>query len=406
MADVFISYSKQAPQPTRDLARDLEERGFTVWWDTELLAGDEFHDKIKEEITTAKIVIVIWSPASVKSSWVQAEASLASGQNKLLTVCTPDIDVREVPLPFNTLHTEKIANREKIVAAFATRGLLPRDEARAKMARRADELCQRAIKYRDGKGEPFDISKAVKLLLEAIELGNVEAKIVLAGIYTNARFGLKLRPTEALRLLFEAKAAGQILAGSIIGLMHLHGLGIAKDTQEGLRFLEEAAEANVPVAIWLLGLGYHYGVEGIPISIPLALKYYEQGAALGDPTSIYKLGTMYCDGDGVPQDWQRGVAYVKKASDLGWVGASVQLALLMIEGVHTQRDVAQGLAILEREVRTAEGPFRAHALCKLGLVYLFGKGIDKNVPKGLDLLRQAAELGNAEAATELKRSRF
>ena len=109
MADVFISYSKQAPQPTRDLARDLEERGFTVWWDTELLAGDEFHDKIKEEITAAKIVIVIWSPASIKSSWVQAEASLASGQNKLLTVCTPDIDVREVPLPFNMLYTEKIA---------------------------------------------------------------------------------------------------------------------------------------------------------------------------------------------------------------------------------------------------------------------------------------------------------
>src|SRR5262249_2599882 len=149
-------------------------------------------------------------------------------------------------------------------------------------------------------------------------------------------------PTEALRLLFEAKAAGHLLAGPWIGLMHLHGLRIAKDTQEGLRFLEEAADGNVPLALWLLGLAYHYGAEGIPISIPLALKYYERGAAIGDPTSIYKLGTIYCDGDGVPQDWQRGVSYLKKASDLGWVPASVQLAVLMIEGVHTQRDVAQG----------------------------------------------------------------
>ena len=178
-------------------------------------------------------------------------------------------------------------------------------------------------------------------------------------------------------------------------------MGIAKDTQEGLRYLEEAADANVPLAFWLLGLGYHYGGEGIPISIPLAFKYYERGAALGDPTAIYKLGMIYCDGDGVPQDWQRGVVYLKKASDLGWVPATVQLALLMIEGVHTQRDVAQGLAILERESRTAEGPYRAHALCKLGRVYLFGAGIERNVRKGLDLLHQAAELGNAEAATEL-----
>jgi len=401
MADVFISYSKQAPQPTRDLARDLEERGFTLWWDTELLAGDEFHDKIKREIIAAKIVIVIWSPASVKSSWVQAEANLASGQNKLLTVCTSDLDVREVPLPFNMLQTEKIANREKIVAAFAARGLLPRDEARAKMARRADELYQRAVKCRDGKGEPVDISKAVKLLLEAIELGHIEAKIALAGIYVNAGFGLKLRPTEALRLLFEAKATGHLVAGPIIGLMHLDGLGIAKDTQEGLRFLEEAADGNNPFAIFNLALTYHYGREGIPISIPLAFKYYERGAALGDPTSIYKLGVIYCDGDGVPQDWQRGVAYLKKASDLGWVAASVSLAMLMIEGIHTQRDVAQGLAILEREVQTAEGPYRAHALCKLGFVYLYGKGIERNARKGLDLVHQAAELGNAEAAGEL-----
>jgi TIR domain len=39
MADVFISYSKQYVQLTRDLASDLEAKGLTVWWDTDLLAG-------------------------------------------------------------------------------------------------------------------------------------------------------------------------------------------------------------------------------------------------------------------------------------------------------------------------------------------------------------------------------
>jgi hypothetical protein len=33
MADIFISYSKQHPQPTRDLAAYLEQEGYSVWWD-------------------------------------------------------------------------------------------------------------------------------------------------------------------------------------------------------------------------------------------------------------------------------------------------------------------------------------------------------------------------------------
>src|SRR5262245_52702805 len=402
MADVFISYSKEAPQPTRDLARDLEVRGFTVWWDTELLAGDEFHKRIAEEIAAARVAVVVWSPASIKSSWVQAEATLASGQNKLLTVCTPDIDVKEVPLPFNLLHTEKIAERDRIVAAFAARGVLPREEAGAKKARRAEELYQRAMEHREGRGRPVDIPEAIKLLQEAVQLDHVQAKVLLANLYLQGQHGLKQRPAEALRLLYEAKAAGNLAAGMAIGMMHLKGDGIAKDTDEGLRLVQEASDANFPLANWCLGLGYHYGGDDIPVSFALALKYYERGAALGDPMCLYKLGHMYCDGDGVPKDWQRGVAYLEKASDLGWVPATVQLALLMIDGLGVQKDVAGGLALLEREAQTADyGLFRAHALNKLGRIYLGGVGVDRDVRKGLDLLHQAAELDDAEAATVL-----
>jgi TPR repeat protein len=402
MADVFISYSKQAPQPTRDLARDLEARGFTVWWDTELLAGDEFHERIKEQITAARVAVVIWSPASIKSSWVQAEATLASGQNKLLTVCTPDTDVAEVPLPFNLLHIEKIAERDRIVAAFAARGLLPRDEAKAKIARRAEELYQQAIEHRDGRSRSVDIPEAIKLLQEAVRLDHVLAKVALASLYTDERYGLQQRPAEALRLLYEAKAAGDLGAGMKIALMHFEGTGIPKDTHEGFRLLQETADANFPLAISWLGLVYHNGLYETPRSIPLALKYYERGATLGDEVSMYELADIYLQGDGVPKDWQRGIDYLKKSSDLGWVPATVRLAVLMIEGIGDQKDVAGGLAILEQVARTADGYYRAHALAKLGHIYLFGVGAERDVRKGLDLIHQAAELGdNKGAGTEL-----
>jgi hypothetical protein len=168
MADIFISYSKQAPHYTRDLAQRLEIRGFTVWWDTELLPGDKFHDKIRDEITGAKVVIVIWSPASVESAWVQAEARMASAQNKLLTVCTPDLDASRVPMPFNMLHIEKIGDHDKLISAFAARGLHPRDEAKARLAQRGEECIRLAEKCYHGDGQPIDMDQAITVIPDGI----------------------------------------------------------------------------------------------------------------------------------------------------------------------------------------------------------------------------------------------
>jgi hypothetical protein len=44
MADIFISYSKESRSETERLARELQAKGFTVWWDTRLVAGESFRD--------------------------------------------------------------------------------------------------------------------------------------------------------------------------------------------------------------------------------------------------------------------------------------------------------------------------------------------------------------------------
>jgi hypothetical protein len=70
MADIFVSYSKQEPEPTRKLATDLEARGYSVWWDKSLLAAANFRQVVLNELAAAKEVTVIWTPSAVKSDWV------------------------------------------------------------------------------------------------------------------------------------------------------------------------------------------------------------------------------------------------------------------------------------------------------------------------------------------------
>src|SRR5262245_7420689 len=90
-ADIVISYSQGAPEPTQALAADLTRLDYAVWFDSYLLPMDVFWKVIQEKIRAAKAVIMIWSPPSIGSKWVYAEAKLADDLGKLICVRTPDL---------------------------------------------------------------------------------------------------------------------------------------------------------------------------------------------------------------------------------------------------------------------------------------------------------------------------
>ena len=129
MADVFISYSKPYIGLTRDLAKDLEGKGLTVWWDTELLAGESFRQRIIQELHDCNAAIVIWTPQSLTSDYVISEAERARKAGKLIQVRTADVEPSELPPPFDTGHASLIEDRKAIYGALAKLGVL-RNESR------------------------------------------------------------------------------------------------------------------------------------------------------------------------------------------------------------------------------------------------------------------------------------
>ncbi len=114
---IFISYSKAEPGPTEKLAKFLTARGYIVWWDTNLNAGEVFRKVIDRELDAADAVIVIWTPNSVASDWVIAEADHAARQNKLITVRTQDLQPWRIPKPYNTYQTDTVDNHQGILRA-------------------------------------------------------------------------------------------------------------------------------------------------------------------------------------------------------------------------------------------------------------------------------------------------
>ena len=65
-----------------------------------------------------------------------------------------------------------------------------------------------------------------------------------------------------------------------------------------------------------LGLLYMYG-KGVARDYAEARRLFEQGAALGEPSTMNGLGVMYSEGDGVPRDLRIARQWFEKAAALG-----------------------------------------------------------------------------------------
>lgn len=103
--DVFLSYARQDRALARVIAEGLRQEGLTVWWDASLRSGETFDEVIERNLKEAHAVVVLWSPASVASRWVRAEATLADRRNKLVPAIIAACDR---PIIFELTHTAEL----------------------------------------------------------------------------------------------------------------------------------------------------------------------------------------------------------------------------------------------------------------------------------------------------------
>lgn len=103
MADVFLSYASGDRDRVRPLAEALQARGFSIWWDRQLGAGEDYAVVIDRQLRSAKAVIVVWTQGSVLSTYVRDEAGRARDEGRFLPVLLDRVDI---PLGFGAFQAE------------------------------------------------------------------------------------------------------------------------------------------------------------------------------------------------------------------------------------------------------------------------------------------------------------
>ena len=86
---VFLSYAQGDNVIARQIVEALKKAGLKVWFDEwALRAGDSIAQRIDQAVETSDLFIVLLSPRSVKSKWVQKELNAALSRELTLRAVT------------------------------------------------------------------------------------------------------------------------------------------------------------------------------------------------------------------------------------------------------------------------------------------------------------------------------
>lgn len=100
MANIFLSYARSERERVLTLVTVLEAQGWSVWWDQRLESGQSWDATIENELDDARVVVTVFSLASVDSKYVRAESLEAMESGKLFPVRLDDV---KIPLNFRTV---------------------------------------------------------------------------------------------------------------------------------------------------------------------------------------------------------------------------------------------------------------------------------------------------------------
>ena len=217
--DIFISYCRDDQGMARLFAEAFTQEGLSVWWDAALHSGQTFDEVIEKELRAAKAVVVLWSPRSVASRWVRAEATLADRSG---TLAPAIIEPCDRPIIFELTHTVDLSHWNGDVSDDAWRNFVS-DIHRLVESKRAAEAA-------GGPSAPSPVAEARRaparpapppqpaggmnrIANDALAGGNVEG---LISALTNLQQAMQKQdvPVPAPEIEFDDDEATQILTGA------------------------------------------------------------------------------------------------------------------------------------------------------------------------------------------------
>ena len=253
----------------------------------------------------------------------------------------------------------------------------------------------------NGFGVPKDLDIAFARYKESAEQGYSKAQHNLSFFYI---YGETVEKDEKKGFDWMAKAADQgfHLSQYYMGIaLSLPGSPLEKNISKALEYFMAAADQNYPPA--LTRLGAHFAQ--VDIDYEKADSYLKQAAALGDAEAMWRLSFSYMSGNGNKQNKTKAFDLLKSAAEKKYLPSYYDLGVSYLWGNGVDRNVEAGISWLQQSAVEANEPRAMEGLAQLQINYRDGylaSGVAiGSISSGIDLRKKAADLGDGNAQMNL-----
>ena len=290
----------------------------------------------------------------------------------------------------------------------------------------ASELYFKGINFKMDK----DNLQAYEYLYKSYENGNLDSIYPLAELLFDENFNL-YNVNEAINLCEKGISSGQYDCAYLLGYAYDYGKGIEvnKDLAEKnyqicinnsenkelisnsklelagilwkkasdqcdmnniIKLYEDAINNNNYKAMYLLGDKYYSGYK-IEQDYDLAMFYFKMAARFNYGRAEFNIGKMYEEGLGIIKSSEKAIEWYKLASTHGEVQALVSMADIYSD----KKEFNTAFKLYNMAYENYENKNDAAiVMLKIGFLYFYGRGVDKNPDKGIEWLTMALITGN------------
>jgi localization factor PodJL len=151
-------------------------------------------------------------------------------------------------------------------------------------------------------------------------------------------------PAPDIAELQRAAEAGDARAEYELGVRHVTGRGLARDTAEGARWFERAAVKGHASAQYNLGVMFERGL-GVELNDDVAFYWYRLAAEQAHPRAQHNLATAYARGRGATQDFAAAAEWYARSAAAGVAESQHALGILYEQGSGVPKDAERALAL-------------------------------------------------------------
>ncbi|XP_006003126.3 protein sel-1 homolog 3, partial [Latimeria chalumnae] len=212
-----------------------------------------------------------------------------------------------------------------------------------------------------------------------------------------------------LPLLLQAGCLRFHRAFYLLAVLYQTGFAIKPDSAKALRFGLLAAQTDERLAVMRLGHKHHLGVDGFPVDYDLSSAYYSNIALqtsvdrlVPSPEQVFVESIRLVDENALKEQTKEDddlFLWLRFKAKKGAAEAQQALGRMLFWG---QQGVSQNLKaavkFYEAGATQLQDPTLMH---DYAIVLLKGQGIEKDVPKAVEFLKQAAEKGFVPAINAL-----